>query len=104
METESVHELIRCAQNDTMTIRPESQRRERVVLALVREGYLIPKSKVDDTDFKPALLSSVHGQLLTLTKMGKAYVLALNPADFATVQFWPLPSDIEDAQYNIRHE
>ena len=94
MDKEHERELIRCAQNKRMTIRPETQRREQIAHALMQAGYLIPKARQHDPNFKPEELSSVYNLTLTLTDKGKEYLLALSSEDFQLGQLWPSADDI----------
>ena len=104
MDKQAEHELIRCAGHKTLTVRPASYRRERVLLHLIRDGYMIPRQRVNDPDFNPALLAGLApGTSVTLTDKGRAWILALNPADFADVDWWPLPGDIRHAQEAVRN-
>jgi hypothetical protein len=102
MEKEYQQELIRCAHNMTMTIRPDSQRHERIARFLMLEGYLIPKASQREPDFMPDSLSSVYGRTLTLTDKGKACILALSPEEFDNLgQLWPRAVDVRQAQERI---
>jgi hypothetical protein len=102
MDKEHERELIRCAQNKSMTIRPDTQQRERIARALVQNGYLIPKAMKNDPDFKPESLSNVYNMILSLTDQGKGYLLALSSEDFDhTDQFWPLADDLRQVQRRL---
>jgi hypothetical protein len=103
MDREQLNELIRCAQNKRLVVRPANKYRQRVALALVHAGYLIPKSEQNNPAFNPGLLSNVYGVTLTLTDNGRAFLLGLTPADFKE-RIWPKLGDIEQIHQRLSHD
>jgi len=104
MDKKHEQELIRCAQNKSLTIRPDdTQSCERIARSLMQDGYLIPVASRRDPGFRPEVLSNVYGQVMTLTDQGKGYLLALSSEDFNTGELWPLADDIRHVQRRLSH-
>jgi hypothetical protein len=102
MDKEHEREMIRCAQNKSMTIRPDTQHREQIARFLMQAGYLIPKISQCDPNFELEELPDVFNVLLTLTDQGKGYLLALSPEDFDyTGRSWPTADDIRQVQRRL---
>jgi len=96
------NELIACATNKTMTVRIGGRSRYRRLYRLVKRGYLVPLKEKDNPAFDPASLAALDDNTtLTLTEKGRAYILALNPADFEAVAWFPRAEDVRDAQRRI---
>ena len=95
-------ELIRCAINKTQTVRFAGRRRYRVLFDLVGQGYLVPLRDKNNPAFNPALLAGLNDNTtLTLTDKAKAWILALDPADFETITWFPRAEDVRDAQKRL---
>ncbi len=96
-------ELIRCGLNQTYTVRPSNRQRCQVIQGLVRQGYMIPISEAHNLEYEPRPFYMLpKNTTVTLTGKGRAWLLALDPADFEGVAWWPLPSDIRHLQKRIR--
>ena len=97
------NELIACATNKTMTVRIGGRSRYRTLYRLVKRGYLVPLKEKDNPAFNPASLAALDDNTtLTLTDKGKAWILALNPADFERITWFPRVQDVTDAQKRLR--
>jgi len=95
-------ELIRCAINKTQTVRFAGRSRYRTLFGLVGQGYLVPLRDKNNPAFNPALLAGLNDNTtLTLTDKGKAYVLALHPADFEAITSFPRAEDVRNAQRRL---
>jgi hypothetical protein len=101
MKDQETFELINIATNPTMTLRI-GRSRYRVLFGLVKQGYLLPLEEKDNPAFNPALLAGLNDNTtLTLTDKAKAWILALDPADFETNTWFPRPQDVIDAQKRL---
>jgi len=104
MSEQEIVELISCAINATMTcrIRITGRARYRTLYGLVKQGYLIPLKERDNPAFDPNPLAGLNANTtLTLTEKGKAWILALNPADFERITWFPRVQDVTDAQKRL---
>jgi len=95
-------ELLGCALNKTRTVRIVGLSRYRTLYGLVKQGFLIPLKEKNNPAFDPALLTGLNDDTtLILTDKAKAWILALNPADFETNTWFPRPQDVIDAQKRL---
>jgi hypothetical protein len=103
MEPNERDELIQCGLNQTYTLRPSNRWRCRVIQRLIRQGYMIPLSQAHNPEYQPRPFYILpENTTVTLTNKGRDWLLALDPADFEGVAWWPLPSDIRHLQDRIR--
>ena len=103
MEPNERDELIRCGLNQTYTLRPWNRQRCQVIQGLVRQDYMIPLSEARNPEYEPRPFYTLpKNRTVTLTSKGRDWLLALDPADFEGVAWWPLPSDIRRLQARIR--
>ena len=102
MTDQECFELINCATSATQRLYV-NRRRWRLLLALVRQGYLVPLKERDNPAYDPSLLSALEdGTMLVLTDKAKAYILALNPADFEAITWFSRSQDVISAQKRLR--
>jgi len=103
MTDQECFELIACATNKTMTVRIGGRSRYRTLYHLVKRGYLVPLKEKENPAFNPALLAGLDDNTtLILTDKAKMWILALDPADFKTITWFPRSKDVRDAQKRLR--
>lgn len=101
---DEIHELLRCALNRLMVIKPVIRSRSDAAALLIAKGYMQAKpTDVSNLQHYPTSKPTLkpHAKVW-LTEKGRAAILALSPADFQDNRFWPLPRDVQTAQARVR--
>lgn len=91
-------ELIRCALNRGQRTLAHNGRRRKVLQQLVIDGLMTSGREVHFGFYL------ARGESVTLTDVGRAAILALDPAAFAGEHWYPLPQDVRSAQERVRGE
>ena len=101
MSPEEQNQLLQCSLNNTGQLRVRGPGQRNLLIGLVRQGYLIPLDKRDVPDWMLTFAVLADNATLVLTEQGKAWIRALDPADFEGERWFPLPRDIREAQHRI---